>query len=215
MRNNVEYEDFGIAPYTVVHQRQHVLVAARIAEEIPDTLLIGEHEPVITLGRGSHPENILEPGILPVLPIERGGDVTYHGPGQLVVYPIIKLKAGRRDLHGYLRVLEEIIILTLRSCGAEGFRVSGKTGVWVREPASGDPRKIASIGVAVKQWVTYHGAALNIQPDMSHYRLIQPCGFSSDTMISLSQLFPGKSWTMGNIKTLISDYLQSWLYSGD
>jgi len=168
-------------PYEQIWQRQKELVEQRIQEDIPDTLLIGEHPPVITCGRGTHLENLLTPDI-PVIEIERGGDVTYHGPGQLVGYPILKLEGKNRDLHGYLRSLEEMLIQTLADFEIQGSTKPGMTGVWVGE------KKIASIGVAVKKWVTYHGFALNVNTDLSKFAAINPCGFSSEVMTSMASL---------------------------
>lgn len=190
--------DFGLADYTEIQALQQTLVQKRAEGEIADTVLLGEHSPIITLGRGSHSENLLQP-TLPIVSIERGGDVTYHGPGQVVAYPLFLLDPERRDLHQYLRDLESVVIETLACFGIEGQRLAGKTGVWVSAPDSTPilseeaeeqltPRllKIASIGVAVKRWVTYHGLALNVSPDLTHFEQINPCGFSSDTMTAMS-----------------------------
>lgn len=170
----------------------------RLNGEVPDTLLIGEHPPVITLGRGSHAENLLNPGI-PVLEIERGGDVTYHGPGQLIAYPIMLLPEGKRDLHQYLRNLEEVIILTLKEFGIAGERNPGWTGVWAKAPESGQLLKLASIGVSVKKWVTYHGLALNISTDLAAFSQINPCGLQSEVMTSI-QALQGQPVSMDAVK---------------
>jgi lipoate-protein ligase B len=180
-------QDFGVTDYETVWALQKELVQKRLAGDIPDTLLIGEHPPVITLGRGAHRENLLNPTI-PVLEIERGGDVTYHGPGQLIAYPIFLLPEGQRDLHHYLRKLEEAIILTLREFGLEGHRNPGWTGAWVKAPQDGQLFKIASIGVAVRKWVTYHGIALNVSTNLAHFRQINPCGLGSQVMTSMEAL---------------------------
>lgn len=177
-------QDFGLAEYETVWALQKDLVQRRIRDEIPDALLLGEHPPVITLGRGTHAENLLNPDI-PVISVERGGDVTFHGPGQLIAYPIFKLPPGKRDLHAYLRDLEEALILTLRAFGLEGVRNPGWTGVWAQHPESGQLMKLASIGVAVRQWVTYHGIALNVGTDLRYFRQINPCGLESQVMTSL------------------------------
>lgn len=177
--------DFGLSDYETIWQQQKQLVEKRLLGEIPDTILIGEHPPVITLGRGTHKENILAPQA-PVVEIERGGDITYHGPGQLIAYPIILLPEGRRDLHRYLRDLEEAIILTLAEFGIEGTRETAYTGVWI-QTADG-PRKLASIGVAVKKWVTYHGLALNVNTDLTAFTQMNPCGLSSEVMTSMQAL---------------------------
>lgn len=183
----ITIQDFGLADYEVIWELQKSLVQKRLAGEIQDTLLLGEHLPVITLGRGSHSENLLNPNI-PVLAVERGGDVTYHGPGQLISYPIMMLPEEKRDLHRYLRSLEEVIICTLGRLGLQGERNPGWTGVWVREPGTGRLLKIASIGVAVKSWVTYHGLAFNVSTDLTDFRQINPCGLDSTLMTSLAAL---------------------------
>jgi lipoate-protein ligase B len=179
--------DFGLTDYATIWDEQKRRVADRVAGTGEDVVLIGQHPHVITLGRGTHAENLLAPGV-PVVEIERGGDVTYHGPGQLIAYPILLMPKTHRDLHRYLRLLEEAIIRTVGSFGVTGHRNPGWTGVWVTEPATGTPRKIASIGVAVKQWVTYHGIALNVTTDLSYFNQINPCGLESAVMTNLDQL---------------------------
>jgi lipoate-protein ligase B len=161
---------------------QRDLVTARQREEIPDTLILVEHPHVITLGRGTHKENVLNAGDVPVFEIERGGDVTYHGPGQLVGYPILFLRPGERDLHWYLRSLEEAMIRALAELGLPTGRRAGWTGVWTESP----PAKLASIGVAVKKWVTLHGFALNVSTDLSRFAAINPCGLDAAIMSSVS-----------------------------
>lgn len=146
-----------------------------------------EHNAVITLGAKTAPGNLLvsrqllERQGIELIQTDRGGDITYHGPGQLVAYPILNLKELGNDVHAHLRLMEESIIITLKEFGLKGRR-HGNAGVWVGE------RKICSIGVAVRKWVTYHGLALNISPNMNHFTLINPCGYSSDRMISLAGL---------------------------
>src|SRR5690349_20494583 len=174
--------DLGTREYGEVWELQRHLVAARQREEIPDTLLLVEHPNVITLGRGSHKENLIAPGDMPIFEIERGGDVTYHGPGQLVGYPIFLLRESERDLHAYLRNLEEAIIRTLAEFGLQGTRKEGWTGVW----NAGAERKLASIGVAVKRWVTLHGFALNVATDLGRYAAINPCGLDAAMMGSMA-----------------------------
>lgn len=180
-----EIRDFGLSDYQTIWDLQKSLVEQRLNGEIPDILLIGEHPPVITLGRGSHAENLLNPSI-PVIDIERGGDVTYHGPGQLIAYPIFLLPEDRRDLHRFLRDLEEVLMLTLAPYGLQGKRNPGWTGIWVQDPQADRLLKLASIGVAVKKWVTYHGLALNVNTDLAAFRQINPCGLESAVMTSLS-----------------------------
>ncbi len=157
----------------------------RRRESGDDVLVLLEHEPVITLGRGTRPGHLLlvpqdleERGI-EVAQVSRGGDATWHGPGQLVGYPIVDLTAYGCDLHRHLRRLEEVLILVLASFGVAGVRVPGKTGVWV---GSG---KIASIGVAVRRWISWHGFALNVAADLSGFATIVPCGLQGVVMTSL------------------------------
>lgn len=164
---------------------QQDLVVARQACAIVDTLILVEHPDVITLGRSAKRENILGAGAIPVVDIERGGDVTYHGPGQLVAYPIFLLREGERDLHRYLRNLEESILRCLADFGIAGARVPGKTGVWTAE--SGAPRKLASIGVAIRKWVTMHGLALNVNTNLACFAAINPCGFPASVMTSMAR----------------------------
>jgi lipoyl(octanoyl) transferase len=194
----LEIQDFGLSDYQTVWDLQKILVQKRLSGEIPDTLLVGEHPPVITLGRSSHAENLLNPSI-PVLSIERGGDVTYHGPGQLIAYPIRHLPQGQRDLHQCLRDLEEVIILTLKEFGITGERNPGWTGVWTIEPQSGQLLKLASIGVSVKKWVTYHGLALNVCNDLAPFSQMNPCGLPSTVMSSM-QAVSGQSVTVEAVK---------------
>ena len=177
--------DLGTREYGEVWQTQLALVAARQRDEIPDTLLLVEHPHVITLGRAAHRANVLAAaGDVPLFEIERGGDVTYHGPGQLVGYPILALRAdaGERDLHRYMRNLEELIIRSVGELGLAGVRKPGWTGVWV----DGGARKLASLGVAVKRWVTLHGFALNVSTDLARFAAINPCGLDAAVMTSVS-----------------------------
>lgn len=177
----------GLAPYAETLARQRELAAARIEGKIGDLLLLCEHPPVVTLGRAAKAEHVTVP--LPagvdLYEVERGGDVTYHGPGQLVGYPIIDLTQHRQDLHWYLRELEATIIDALRALDIPAKRRAGLTGVWTE----GD-RKIASIGVHARQWVTWHGFALNVTTDLSYFGLMVPCGIPGVDMTSISRERP-------------------------
>ncbi len=177
---------------------QRELVVARQKDEIPDTLLLVEHPHVITAGRSAHGENLLAVGDTPLYEIERGGDVTYHGPGQLVGYPIFQLREGERDLHVYLRNLEEAIIRAVARFGLTTGRKAGWTGVWSGEGG----RKLASIGVAVKRWVTLHGFALNVSTDLARFGAINPCGLDAAVMGSLSSEL-GRPIEMAPVKEAI------------
>ncbi len=173
----LEVRRLGRVPYGEALELQAELVKERRAGEIPDTLLLLEHPHVLTLGSGWHPENVLvsaeeraERGI-ELFETGRGGDVTYHGPGQLVGYPILDLKPDRCDLHLYLRDLEEVLIGVLADFGLRAGRKEGLTGVWVED------RKLAAIGVRVSSgWITSHGFALNVSTDLSFFGTIVPCG---------------------------------------
>jgi lipoyl(octanoyl) transferase len=178
----------GRIAYADALELQNQLVAQRRAGEIPDTLLLLEHPHVITLGSGAHEENVLvsaeeraERGI-ELFETGRGGDVTYHGPGQLVGYPILDLKPDRQDLHRYLRDLEEMLIGVLGEFGLRGSRKEGLTGVWV------DDRKLAAIGVRVSSgWITSHGFALNVATDLSFFGAIVPCGIRDHGVGSIAE----------------------------
>jgi lipoate-protein ligase B len=177
---DLEVRDLGRRPYLEVHQLQQELLRQRVEDLIPDTLLLVEHEEVVTLGRSS-PEGDAAAAGLPVVSIERGGEATWHGPGQLVAYPILKLAEGRRDLHRYLRDLEAVVIDVLADFGVEGSRVEGLTGVWIGN------RKVCSLGVAVRRWVTWHGLALNVDADLSAFRRFRPCGLDPEVMTNLAR----------------------------
>jgi lipoyl(octanoyl) transferase len=181
-------QDLGRRGYGDVLELQRSLCRQRIAGEITeDLLLLVEHEPVITLGRGTRAESLpLSPTQLkrrgvPVFEVERGGDVTFHGPGQLVGYPILDLRRHREDLHWYLRRLEAALIGGLGTMGIEAGTNPGLTGVWT------GGRKIASIGIHVKQWVTFHGFALNVNTELSYFDLIVPCGIPGVVMTSVAR----------------------------
>jgi len=178
----------GLTDYTEAWELQRQLATQRAAGDLADdVLLLLEHPRVITLGRSSSESNVLvSPDLLrkrgvEVHEVERGGDVTYHGPGQLVGYPIIDLALHKQDLHWYLRQLEEVLIRGLTAFGIVGRRVEGYTGVWVED------RKIASIGVHVTRWVTYHGFALNANTDLADFDLIVPCGIDAVQMTSIEK----------------------------
>ena len=171
----------GRIDYARAHALQQELVEQRLRGEIPDTLILCEHDPVITVGRGRSRGGFADASI-PVVEVERGGEATYHGPGQLVVYPILQLPEGRRDLHRYLRDLEQVVISMLAEVDLQGEHRPGATGVWVGE------RKICSIGVAVRRWVTWHGFALNLKTDLAAFGSFQPCGLDPAVMGRLEDL---------------------------
>jgi lipoyl(octanoyl) transferase len=171
----------GRSDYRDVHRLQERLVADRATGAIPDVVLLLEHTEVITLGRAKGAEaSVLDAGDVPVVPIERGGDATWHGPGQLVAYPIVKLEGRRADLHLHLHSLEDAVMAWLADHGLDGHRDPRNTGVWLS--ADGEVRKVCSIGIACRRWVSWHGLALNLNPDPSGFARIRPCGFASDVM---------------------------------
>ncbi len=171
----------GRVDYERACSLQDALVAARQAQEIGDLLLLLEHPHVYTLGRGANKDFLLAPppGV-PVYRVSRGGQVTYHGPGQLIAYPIIALEGPERDVHLYLRRLERAIVQTLGRYGIEAARREKLTGVWV------GARKIASIGVGIRRWVTLHGLALNVNCDLRFFDWIVPCGIEGCRMTSMA-----------------------------
>jgi lipoyl(octanoyl) transferase len=180
--------DLGRRPYGEVLELQRRLCRARLAGALAeDLLLLVEHDPVVTLGRGTKQTSLpLPPAALrqrgvEVFEVERGGDVTFHGPGQLVGYPILDLTHHRQDLHWYLRTVEAALIDALGTLGILAERNPGLTGVWT------GGRKIASIGIHVKQWVTIHGFALNVATDLSYFDFIVPCGISGVIMTSVAR----------------------------
>jgi lipoate-protein ligase B len=178
----IRVHDLGVVPYPDAHSVMLALVDDVAAGRQPDTLLIAAHPPVITVGRKRNaPDNVLDARDIPVVPVERGGDVTYHGPGQIVLYPIIKLRGARRDLHRVLRDLEEVVIRALGDFGIPARREPGLTGVWAQD------RKLASIGIAVRDWVVYHGVALNLAPDPG-FSAIRACGLDSAVIASVEDL---------------------------
>lgn len=178
----------GRMPYGEALTLQRSLAHRKVAGELPqDILLLVEHPPVVTLGRGFKAEHLPTPKEflaarhVELFEAERGGDVTFHGPGQLVGYPIFDLKDHKQDLHWYLRQLEAALMAVVQDFGLPAERNEGYTGVWT----SG--RKLASIGVHVKQWVTWHGFALNVLTDLSYFDLIVPCGIPDVVMTSLQK----------------------------
>ncbi|MFQ5794183.1 MAG: lipoyl(octanoyl) transferase LipB [Candidatus Bipolaricaulia bacterium] len=180
--------DLGRQEYRAVWELQRELLRRRAGEELPDLLILVEHPHTITYGRSLRQASDPVPfrDTVPVYEVDRGGQATYHGPGQLVGYPIIKLEGERRDLHRYLRDLEALLIGGLSDFGIQADRRTGYTGVWV--PPLPEWRKIASIGVGVRQWVTYHGFALNVTTDLNYFRLIEPCGLDARLITSIAQL---------------------------
>ncbi|TYZ12548.1 lipoyl(octanoyl) transferase LipB [Hymenobacter lutimineralis] len=205
----VRLEQMGLVPYQTAWDYQETLLAAtlaiktqnRLAAEAgqllaptPNHLLLCQHPPVYTLGKSGKPEHLLldEQGLqahgATFHRINRGGDITYHGPGQLVGYPILDLENFFTDIHRYLRVLEEAVILLLAEYGLRAGRIAGLTGVWLDfEEGAANPRKICALGVKCSRWVTMHGFALNVNTDLSYFGYIVPCGITDKAVTSMRQ----------------------------
>lgn len=173
-------ERLGRVSYAAAHAHQRSALEQRVAERTPDRLILLEHEEVVTLGRRTRDSEFgraeLELAGLPVVEVERGGEATWHGPGQLVAYPVVRLPEGRRDLHLYLRDLEQVVIEVLAELGVTGSRREGLTGVWV------GLRKVSSIGVAVRRWTTWHGVSLNVTNASDRFASFRPCGLDPGSM---------------------------------
>jgi lipoate-protein ligase B len=191
MDNKGYFIDLGLIEYEKAWDIQHDLWLKRVEEKLPDLLILLEHPHVITLGRrGDRSSLIVSPEVLEAMKIsifhvERGGDITYHGPGQMVIYPILNLKAYGYRIVRHIDQLEEVILRVLRDFGIEGSRDPSNRGVWVKG------EKIASVGVAIKQWVSFHGFSLNYETDLKYFDLINPCGLRGKKMTSMAK-FLGK-----------------------
>lgn len=184
----VDIINLGLEDYRQTYKIQKELVDKRLQGQISDTLILVEHIPVFTIGKSGNKKNILAPlgkikeeGI-EIIEVNRGGDITYHGPGQIVGYPIIDLRNYGKDIHLYLRMIEGVLIKLLTEFGIKAKRISGMTGVWVNN------KKIASIGIALSKWVAYHGFALNVEPNMEHFKMINSCGLGREITSMKEQL---------------------------
>tara|TARA_B100001079_G_C16359669_1_gene492295 strand:- start:221 stop:892 length:672 start_codon:yes stop_codon:yes gene_type:complete len=180
----IEILDLGMQAYKKSWNFQKSLLKKRSNNEINDTLIFVEHEPVYTLGKNANENHILQnyPEEIKTFHIERGGDVTYHGPGQLVGYPILDLRDYKKSISWYMRTLEQIIIDTLSEFNIQADRKNGLTGVWYKN------EKIAALGVRVSKWITMHGFSLNINPDLNYYKSIIPCGIFEYGVTSMSKI---------------------------
>jgi lipoate-protein ligase B len=179
MTNQGNLLDLGLREYVEVLELQRRLVDLRARKIIPDTLILVEHPHVFTVGKGIQgdiPEQVMS---VPVVRIERGGQWTYHGPGQLVGYPILDLNARNREVRGFVRRIEETLIRALNEFAIHGELHENQIGVWVKT------KKVASIGAAIRNWVSFHGFALNVNTDLSYFQMITPCGFPGSTMTSM------------------------------
>jgi lipoyl(octanoyl) transferase len=208
MAREIEVRRLGRVDYDAALELQKALVEERRAGRIRDTLLLLEHPPVITLGvrtRGRSTNIIasgetLEREGVTVRETGRGGDVTYHGPGQLIGYPIFDLRPDRCDVHRYVRDLEDALIRAIGRLGVVGTRVTGLTGVWVG--AAGREEKVAAIGVRISRWITSHGFALNVATDLRHFQLIVPCGITDHGVTSLGQVL-GRAPAMSDVEDAV------------
>ena len=196
--STLDIYELGTVPYEKALEYQESLLAKRIAEKIPDSLILLEHPPTITTGRKGNTGNLLvrkeylEKHGISFVHASRGGDITFHGPGQIVGYPILNLKNHEMDIRKHLRSIEEVIIQTLGDFEIEGRRIDGVTGVWVKRS------KIASIGIAIRKWVTYHGFALNVSTNLDYFELILSCGITDVRITSIG------SW-LGNEESIRMD----------
>ncbi|MDP6963141.1 MAG: lipoyl(octanoyl) transferase LipB [Planctomycetota bacterium] len=195
--------DLGRADYAETTAKMLAMVDDIVAGKRPDTVIVAEFDSVLTVGRGAKPDAYAKLEI-PIHEISRGGKVTYHGPGQLVVYPLIALKNEARDLHAFLHAIEEVLIKTVSEFGLPGVRDNRNTGCWVNQ------QKLASIGVAVRKWVTYHGAALNVNTDLSWFGRFDPCGLSPELMTSMQQQL-GAEIDIDEVKRALLSHLQQVL----
>jgi lipoate-protein ligase B len=202
--------DLGRRDYREIWALQRKLVECRQSGDIPDVLLLVEHPPTYTLGRGGKPEHLLigaeelaEVGAV-LIPTDRGGDITYHGPGQIVGYPIIDLTELEPDVHLYLRSLEEVLIRTLARFDIAATRVDGLTGVWHERG------KVAAIGVRVARWVTSHGFALNVRTDLEYFERIIPCGIVGKAVASMESIAE-KPVSMARVSDVVVEELGSVL----
>ncbi len=193
---------------------QRQLQEARRANLVPDTLLLLEHPAVLTLGRGAQETNILTPrpqlealGV-EVFETDRGGDVTYHGPGQIVGYPLLHLGPGRQDVRKYVRAIEELMIRTVADWGITATRIEQWPGVWVNESRRGGPRKIAALGVHLSRWYTKHGFALNVRTELRHFELIVPCGIREAGVTSMREEL-GREVAVSEVEERIEHHFKS------
>jgi lipoate-protein ligase B len=214
--NTLNVSALGAVRYRDGLALMDALVAARAAERTGDWLLYPDHEPVLTVGRNPSEGNVLADAAalasagVEVVEVPRGGDVTWHGPGQLVGYPIVQLDRVGRDLHRWLRTLEAALIAALARHGLEGRSIPGRTGVWLSER-----EKIASIGVAVRRWVGYHGFALNVANRLDHFGLIHPCGFHDIRMTSVAEALGERAPSLAEMRSDVTAELVARLgYDG-
>ncbi len=203
-------QNIGQKSYKAVWDLQKEMQQQRIKGEIDDTLILVEHDPVYTLGKNANEDHLLQSRdeSIDVFNIERGGDITFHGPGQLVVYPILDLSNYKKSVSWYMRTLEQVLIDTLIEFKITAQRNDGLTGVWV-----GD-EKIAALGVRISRWVTMHGFALNVNPDLSFYDGIIPCGIFDHGVTSMEQLL-GETQNNDNVKNMVIEKFNKYFIKGE
>jgi len=203
-------QNIGRKSYKAVWDLQKEMQQQRIKGEIDDTLILVEHDPVYTLGKNANEDHLLQSRdeSIDVFNIERGGDITFHGPGQLVVYPILDLSNYKKSVSWYMRTLEQVLIDTLIEFKITAQRNDGLTGVWVGN------EKIAALGVRISRWVTMHGFALNVNPDLSFYDGIIPCGIFDHGVTSMEQLL-GKTQNNDNVKNMVIEKFNKYFIKGE
>ena len=196
----------GIQEYEPIWFLQKHIHSLRKMGEISDVFLLLEHEHVYTFGKNANHDHLLPtyPEEAEVIQIDRGGDITYHGPGQIVGYPILDLENFFTDIHKYLRLLEETVILTLDSYGIKGERNDGKTGVWL-DVNTPFPKKICAMGVRASRWVTMHGFALNVDVDLDYFNNIIPCGLTNNIVTSIKKENKDFEIDINNVKTILKE----------
>lgn len=218
----IDVIDWGVREYADALAAQRALHARRVRGEIRDTLVFVEHPPVFTIGRQGGagnfrvPRTVIESKGIPVVEIERGGDVTYHGPGQLVAYPVFLLPPGRRNIHAFVRMVEAAVTDTCRALGVPALTVEGLTGVWagssagapLHAPVWRGERKLASIGLAFRQWTSYHGLALNVNNDLAPFSFIHLCGLKGKQATSLA-LETGSPVDIKHVRGIMASRIQS------
>ncbi len=207
--NPLLIKDLGQQDYLATLALQERLLAEKQAGQLSDILLLVEHDHVFTTGRGGKEKNLLKAGGVPFIRASRGGDITYHGPGQMVVYPLLDLRSTlRKDVHKYLQNLEWSLIDTLNKLGIPATRIPPWTGIWIRE------RKIASLGIAVRKGITYHGLALNVTTDLGYFKRIIPCGLTWAEVTSMEREL-GRSIPLSAVKEVFIDcFMKRFRYKG-
>ncbi|MDR2129552.1 MAG: lipoyl(octanoyl) transferase LipB [Odoribacteraceae bacterium] len=210
MKGQVVYTDLGVMEYLAAWERQRD-VARAVMERPGDGpaghVLFVEHPRVYTLGRNGNEANMLERGDVPLVKVDRGGDITYHGPGQLVVYPILDLAALGLGARAYVAGLEEVVIRVTRHHGIVGERLPGATGVWIA-PGGANARKICAIGIKCARHVTMHGLALNVNTELDYFSRIHPCGFTDKGVTSMAREL-GRAVAMEGVKAVLKDAFES------